>query len=129
MKTRTVPFILLVGISLVHRSPANAADAIINWLGDGGYRARITMSYDDAFATVLARGTLSFGGPPTNQGITQLSVSFFKPSSLPPVFSTQDVSNSIVTYRFLTFAFDTAARTLSGEMDVGRDSFAEGDPA
>ena len=128
MKTKTIPFVLLVGISLIHCKHASATDAIINWLGDGGYRARITMNYDDSFATVLARGDLSFSGPLTNQGITQLSVSFFNPTSFQPIFSTQDVSNGIVTYRFLTIALDNVSRTLSGSLDVGRDSFAEGDP-
>src|SRR5436305_870983 len=107
MKTNPVIFVLLLGISVCDRNNANAAAATIDWLGDGGYRARITMNYDDSFATVLARGDLSFGGPAMNLGITQLSVSFFKPSVVPPVFSTQDISNNIVTYRFLTFSFDT----------------------
>lgn len=120
--------LLSAAIFLVHPPHANAADAIINWQGDAGYRARITMSCDDTYAAVLAKGDLSFNGPLTNQGITQLAVSFFSPSSLQPVFSAQDISNSIVTYRFLAINLDTTSATLSGALDVGKDSFAEGEP-
>lgn len=112
---------------LICRSNAELREAIITWKGDAGYRARITMDYDDAFASVGAWGGGAFGGTATNQGIAQLSVAFFNPS-LQPVFSTNDISNGNVTYRFLNISFDTTTRSVFGFLDVGKDSFAEGEP-
>src|ERR1051326_5205447 len=132
MKPTIVLLVLLANISFPGRGNADVRSAIINWLGDGGYRARITMSYDDSFAFVSAWGGTPFGGTPTNQGISSLSVAFYLPSSrgfpFPPAYSTQDISNSIPTYKFLNIGFDTVSRNLVGPLDVGRDSFAEGDP-
>jgi hypothetical protein len=108
-------------------SQASPQQAIITWRGDAGYRANITMSYDDAFASVGASGGGSPGGTPTNQGITQLSVAFFSPS-LQPLFATNDIFNGVINYKFLSISFDTSAHTLLGFLDVGKDTFAEGGP-
>src|SRR4029077_5923998 len=91
---------------LARKSHADVKEAIITWTGNAGYRARITMSYDAAFGSVAAWGGGPFGGTPTNQGISQLSVAFFSPS-LQPLFATNDISNSVSTYRFLNISFDT----------------------
>src|SRR5439155_8662951 len=127
MKPKILLLVLVSGCLLASKSKADVRDAIITWTGDAGYRARITMSYDDAFASVAAWGGGPFSGTPTNQGISQLSVEFFNPS-LQPIFSTNDISNSVSTYRFLSIGFDTGAKTLFGSLDVGKDSFAEGEP-
>jgi hypothetical protein len=121
--------LLLVAIECFVAAPTQAAiaDAIINWTGDAGYRALITMRYDDAFPEVAAWGGGPFGATPTNQGIMQLSVAFYSPT-LQPLFSTNDISNSLISYRFLNISFDTTARTVFGPLDVGKDSFAEGEP-
>jgi hypothetical protein len=87
------------------------------------------MSYDDAFASVAAwgGGVGPFSGIPTNQGIANLSVEFFTPS-LQPMFAVTDISSGISTYKFLSINFDTDAQTLFGSLDVGKDSFGEGEP-
>jgi hypothetical protein len=85
------------------------------------------MTYDSSLPVVSAIGGLQIGGTPTNQGISQLSVAFYTPLSLTPVYSTSDISNSVITYKLLSISFDTVSRTLFGFLDVGRDSFAEGD--
>ena len=126
MKLKRV--LLLSGVLFVLQTNADAGTAIINWTGNAGYRAEMTMTFDDAFATVLARGDLSFSGPPTNQGITQLAINFYTPSSSLPIFSVNDVSNNVVTYRFLTIGLDIGAHSLFGNLDVGKDTFAEGGP-
>jgi len=110
------------------RANAELRDAIISWTGDGGYSARITMSYDDSFTSVGAwGGGAPISGTPTNQGISQLSVEFFNPS-LQPIYSTNEISNYSISYRFLSVSFDTDTKTLLGSLDVGKDSFAEGEP-
>src|SRR6266404_1872451 len=128
MKTTILLCFVVTSALFMSRTDVGAQGAIINWQGNGGYRAQITMTYDASFALVSAQGGGPFGGVPTNQGINSLSVEFFLPSSLTPVYSTQNISNSIVTYKFLGISFDTVSRSLIGSLDIGRDSFAEGDP-
>src|SRR5262245_36986000 len=127
MKATSLLVLLFVELALVYRGEADARDVMINWEGTGGYRAHISMTYDDAFGSVAAwgGGPIPFGGSPTNQGISQLSVSFYAPLSQQPTFSAQDISDGVVLYRFLNISFDTSARTLFGLLDVGKDSFAE----
>jgi hypothetical protein len=43
------------------------------------------------------------------------------------VFSVYDISNSVITYKFLGLNFNTATTSLFGGFDVGKDSFAEGE--
>lgn len=126
MKPNILLFGVLAAILFLGRADACAQGVIIDWQGNGGYRAKITMTYDASFALVSARGDGRPFMTPTNQGISSLSVQFFAPSSSTPLYSTQDISNSIVTYRFLIIDFDTTLKTLIGTLDVGRDSFAEG---
>jgi len=128
MTSKTFPFVL-VSCFLLHEANASPKDALITWIGNAGYRASILMTYDDSFPTVGAwGGGAPISGTPTNQGISQLSASFYTPSSLTPVFSVNDISNSIINYKFLTLSFNTTTATLSGSFDVGKDSFAEGEP-
>src|SRR5438270_2593531 len=127
MKPKILLALLASGLFVICPSNASSSEAIITWTGNAGYRARINMTYDDAFASVGAWGGGPFGGTPTNQGVTQLSLTFFNPS-LQPIFSTNDISNSSINYRFLNVSFDTVSRTLLGGFDVGKDSFAEGEP-
>ena len=134
MSVTTIRFVITAAVAVIlfmSRANADAQGAIIDWQGNGGYSARITMSYDASLPLVFADGGYPFSTP-TNYGISSLSVQFFPPFSPPssstPLYSTQNVSNSIVTYKFLLLYFDTVSRNLTGALDVGRDSFAEGDP-
>jgi hypothetical protein len=127
MKPNTFLVVVLTGILFMSQSDAEAQGAIIDWQGDEGYRARITMTYDASLPLVFARGGYPLSSP-TNHGITLLSVQFFPPSSSTPLYTTQNISNSVVTYKFLMLYLDTVSRNLTGSLDVGRDSFAENDP-
>ena len=118
----------LLSLCFLHHGRAAVQNALITWTGNAGYHASILMTYDDSFPTVGAwGGGAPISSTPTNQGIFQLSASFFTPSSQVPVFSVNDVSNSIINYKFLTLSFSTASTTLFGHFDVGKDSFAEGE--
>ena len=109
------------------QSGAAVKQVMFTWKGDAGYVARISMSYDDTFPFVSAWGGGPFLGTATNQGISELSVTFLTATQT-LLFSTSNVSNSVVTYRFLAIGFDTISETLVGQLDVGKDSFAEGEP-
>jgi hypothetical protein len=77
-----------------------------------------------AFVSALGRGPFL---PATNQGITELSVVFFRPNQT-LLFFNRSISNSVVLYGFLSIGFDTTSETLVGHLNVGKDSFAEGEP-
>jgi hypothetical protein len=129
MKYSMFSIALISAWFLPFTTKADFRNAIITWQGDFGYRARITITYDDSFSSVAAwgGGLPSLGGVPTNQGIAQLSFAFFSPT-LQLLFATNDISGGQVTYRFLSINFDTTGQTLFGFFDVGKDSFAEGEP-
>jgi hypothetical protein len=129
MKTKIVLAVLFAGILAGRQSNAAQQSVNINWLGNGGSRVLMSMSYDDAFPIVSALGDHYNGGTATNVGISQLSLHFLVvPSALHPAYSVQDISNNVVMYRFLRFTFDTVSLTLSGQLDVGKDTFGEGLP-
>jgi hypothetical protein len=128
MKTKLL-LVLSIGIWLPTLGVrADVGNALITWTGNAGYHVEINLSYDNTFALVHASGS-----PPyspivgTNQGVVNLSVQFFDPSSH-PLFSVVDVTNSVVLYRFLDITLNTVSGTLQGSLDVGKDSFAEGEP-
>jgi len=129
MHTKTK--VLLIGLccffSFRFESGAAVRQVHFSWIGDGGYSAAIIMRYDDAFPFVSALGGGPFGGTATNQGIKELSVLFRGPART-LLFYPRCISNSVVTYRFLKIGFNTTSERLVGNLDVGKDSFAEGEP-
>lgn len=128
MKSIITLLVIAGGCFMAAHSNADDRTAIITWTGNGGYRTEMTLTYDPLDASVFAGGDLGVQGP-TNQGIASLDVNFFGPSSLQPLYSVTDVSNSVVLYRFLNISFDTSASSMSGSyIDVGKDTFGEGLP-
>ncbi len=74
MKTTTILIFVVTSVLFVSRADTGAQSAIINWQGNGGYRATISMNYDASFALVSAQGGGPFGGLPTNQPRNQFVI-------------------------------------------------------
>lgn len=109
----------------VFSSHAHAQGAIITWTGDSGYRTRISMTYDSLLTSVSATGSLL---GVSDQGISSLIVSFYAPSSITPLYSITDISNSVPLYGWLNISFNTTSNSVVGSIDVGKDTFGEGLP-
>src|SRR2546427_6023788 len=62
MKPKILLFVLVSGCLLACESKAGVRDAIITWTGDAGYRARVTMSYDDAFPSLQLGAAVPLAG-------------------------------------------------------------------
>lgn len=94
----------------------NSAQAItlqFNWLGDAGYSARGTFSYDETTAPTIISES---GAGPTNY-LESLKVSFFDPSNNPlQTFNT--VSGGVSESPFFNFNFNTSTKTLFGAFDI-----------
>ena len=95
-------------------------DATFSWVGDAGYRAEGSFTYDDSFGTVSGDGTGA------TDGLQELTISFYDPSdTLLGTFDDVTAGNSV--YEYLEFTFDTATRAITGEFDIGWDEENSGD--
>ncbi|MBD2253487.1 PEP-CTERM sorting domain-containing protein [Nostoc parmelioides] len=93
---------------------AQAADFNFNWLGDGGYSATGSFSYDEATAPTI----ISESGSGATNVLESLSVSFFDPSNnLLGTYNT--VSGGVSASNFFAFNFDTSSQTLFGPLNIG----------
>jgi hypothetical protein len=99
---------------------ATSAQAItfnFEWLGDAGFSASGSFSYDETTAPAIFSES---GEGPTNV-LDSLTVSFFDPSnSLLATFD--NVVDGVSTYGFLGFNFDTTTQELFGSFDIGEDT-------
>ncbi|HYX15611.1 MAG TPA: PEP-CTERM sorting domain-containing protein [Nostoc sp.] len=95
-------------------NPARAIELNFNWLGDAGYSATGSFSYDETTApTIISEA----GGGATNF-LQSLNVSFLDPSK--NLLGTYDtVAGGVSQSDFFAFNFDTSTNTLFGPLNVG----------
>lgn len=94
-------------------NPAQAIELNFNWLGNGGYSATGSFSYDETTApTIISEA----GGGATNF-LQSLNVSFLDPSkNLLGTYNT--VTGGVSESSFFAFNFDTSTQKLFGPFDV-----------
>ncbi|MBD2410233.1 PEP-CTERM sorting domain-containing protein [Nostoc calcicola FACHB-389] len=105
---------LSIAIAAGANNPAQAIDFNFKWLGDAGYSAVGSFSYDETTAPAI----ISESGIGATNFLQSLSVSFLDPSkNLLETYNT--VSNGVSESKFFTFNFDTSTHTLFGGLDLG----------
>ena len=94
----------------------NSAQAIelnFNWLGDAGYSATGSFSYDETTAPTI----ISESGSGATNFLQSLNVSFLNPSkNLLGTYNT--VAGGVSQSNFFNFNFDTSTQTLFGPFNV-----------
>lgn len=94
-------------------NPAQAIELNFNWLGDAGYSATGSFSYDETTAPTI----ISEAGSGATDFLQSLSVSFLDPSkNLLGTYNT--VAGGVSESNFFTFNFDTSTQKLFGPFDV-----------
>jgi hypothetical protein len=94
-------------------NPAQAIELNFNWLGDAGYSATGSFSYDETTAPAIISEA---GGGATNF-LQSLNVSFLDPSkNLLGTYNT--VVGGVSQSDFFKFNFDTSTHTLFGPFDI-----------
>ncbi len=118
MKTKTFIPILTATLTTLMATSAQAITFNFEWLGDAGFSASGSFSYDET----TAPATFSESGLGPTNVLDSLTVSFFDPSnSLLATFD--NVVGGVSTYEFLAFNFDTTTQELFGFLDIGEDTF------
>ncbi|MBG1271710.1 PEP-CTERM sorting domain-containing protein [Nostoc sp. WHI] len=103
-----------VAIAASANNPAQAIDFNFNWLGDAGYSATGSFSYDEATAPTI----ISESGSGATNFLQSLNVSFLDPSNnLLQTYNT--VAGGVSESSFFAFNFDTSTQTLFGPLDIG----------
>lgn len=102
-----------VAIAAVANNPAQAVDFNFNWLGDAGYSAIGSFSYDEATAPTI----ISESGSGATDFLQSLNVSFLDPSNN-PLGTYNTVAGGVSQSSFFTFNFDTSTQALFGSLDV-----------
>ena len=119
MKTKTLIPILTATLTTLMATSAQAITFNFEWLGDAGFSASGSFSFDETTAPATFSELRS---GPTNV-LDSLTVSFFDPSnSLLATFD--NVVDGVSSYVFLGFNFDTTTQELFGLFDVGQDTGA-----
>ncbi|QSJ18154.1 PEP-CTERM sorting domain-containing protein [Nostoc sp. UHCC 0702] len=104
---------LTVAIAATTDNSALAIEFNFNWLGDAGYSATGSFSYDEATAPTI----ISESGGGATDYLQSLSVSFLDPSNnLLGTYNT--VTGGVSESDFFTFNFDSSTKTLFGPFDV-----------
>ncbi|MEH2408572.1 PEP-CTERM sorting domain-containing protein [Nostoc sp.] len=104
---------LSVAIAAGANNPAQALDLNFNWLGNAGYSAVGSFSYDEATAPTI----ISESGSGATKFLQSLNVSFLDPSK--NLLGTYDTVNGGVSQsQFFTFNFDTSTQKLFGPFDI-----------
>ncbi|MBH8565860.1 PEP-CTERM sorting domain-containing protein [Nostoc sp. CENA67] len=105
---------LTVAIAGATNNSALAVDFNFNWLGDAGYSATGSFSYDEATAPTI----ISESGSGATDYLQSLSVSFLDPSNnLLGTYNT--VAGGVSQSNFFSFNFDTSTKSLFGSFNVG----------
>ncbi|MBN3894999.1 MAG: PEP-CTERM sorting domain-containing protein [Nostoc sp. NOS(2021)] len=105
---------LSVAIATGANNPAQAIDLNFNWLGNAGYSAVGSFSYDAATAPTI----ISESGSGATKFLQSLNVSFLDPSNN-SLGTYNTVSGGVSQSDFFTFNFDTSTQKLFGPFDVG----------
>jgi hypothetical protein len=104
---------LSVAIAVGANNSAQAVDFKFNWLGNAGYSAVGSFSYDEATAPTI----ISESGSGATNFLQSLNVSFLDPSkNLLGTYNT--VAGGVSESQFFAFNFDTSTQKLSGPFDV-----------
>ncbi|MCC5623179.1 PEP-CTERM sorting domain-containing protein [Nostoc sp. CHAB 5715] len=94
-------------------NPAQAIELNFNWLGDAGYSATGSFSYDETTAPTI----ISESGSGATNFLQSLNVSFLDPSkNLLGTYNT--VAGGVSESDFFKFNFDTSTQTLFGPFDI-----------
>ncbi len=94
-------------------NPAQAIELNFNWLGDAGYSATGSFSYDETTAPTI----ISEAGSGATNFLQSLNVSFLDPSkNLLGTYNT--VAGGVSESDFFAFNFDTSTHTLFGPFDI-----------
>lgn len=102
-----------VAIAASANNPAQAIDLNFNWLGDAGYSAIGSFSYDETTAPTI----ISESGSGATNFLQSLNISFLDPSNnLLGTYNT--VADGVSESNFFAFNFDTSTHTLFGPFDV-----------
>ncbi|WP_392534290.1 PEP-CTERM sorting domain-containing protein [Nostoc sp. C117] len=105
--------VLSVAIAAGSNNSAQAIDFNFNWLGNGGYSATGSFSYDEATAPTI----ISESGSGATNFLKSLNVSFLDPSkNLLGTYNT--VAGGVSQSSFFAFNFDTSTKKLFGPLDV-----------
>lgn len=102
-----------VAIAASANNPAQAIDFNFNWLGDAGYSATGSFSYDEATAPTV----ISESGSGATNFLQSLNVSFLDPSNN-PLGTYNTVAGGVSESSFFAFNFDTSTQTLFGPLDI-----------
>ncbi|MEH1911567.1 PEP-CTERM sorting domain-containing protein [Nostoc sp.] len=104
---------LSVAIAAGANNPAQAVDFNLNWLGNAGYSAVGSFSYDEATAPTI----ISESGSGATNFLQSLNVSFLDPSkNLLGTYNT--VAGGVSQSQYFTFNFDTSTQKLFGPFDI-----------
>ncbi|MDZ8238690.1 MAG: PEP-CTERM sorting domain-containing protein [Nostoc sp. ChiQUE01a] len=106
--------VVSVAIAASANNPAQAIDFKFNWLGDAGYSAIGSFSYDETTAPTI----ITESGSGATNFLQSLNVSFLDPSQ--NVLGTYNtVSGGVSQSSFFAFNFDTSSETLFGPLNIG----------
>ncbi|MFN6497219.1 MAG: PEP-CTERM sorting domain-containing protein [Nostoc sp. DedQUE01] len=106
--------VVSVAIAAGANNPAQAIDFKFNWLGDAGYSAIGSFSYDETTAPTI----ITESGSGATNFLQSLNVSFLDPSQ--NVLGTYNtVSGGVSQSSFFAFNFDTSSETLFGLLNIG----------
>ncbi|WP_414571731.1 PEP-CTERM sorting domain-containing protein [Nostoc sp. CCY 9925] len=106
--------VVSVAIAASANNPAQAIDFKLNWLGDAGYSAIGSFSYDETTAPTI----ITESGSGATNFLQSLNVSFLDPSQ--NVLGTYNtVSGGVSQSSFFAFNFDTSSETLFGPLNIG----------
>ncbi|MEH2160078.1 MAG: PEP-CTERM sorting domain-containing protein [Nostoc sp.] len=104
---------LSVAIAAGANNPAQAVEFNFNWLGNAGYSATGSFSYDEATAPTI----ISESGSGATKFLQSLNVSFLDPSkNLLGTYNT--VTGGVSQSSFFAFNFDTATQKLFGPLNI-----------
>jgi hypothetical protein len=112
--TTATSAVLSVAIAAGANNPAQAIDFNFNWLGDAGYSAVGSFSYDETTAPTI----ISESGSGATNFLQSLNVSFLDPSNN-PLGTYNTVTSGVSQSDFFAFNFDTATQKLFGPFDIG----------
>ncbi|MCC5618484.1 PEP-CTERM sorting domain-containing protein [Nostoc sp. CHAB 5836] len=105
---------LSVAIAAGANNSAQAVELKFDWLGDAGYSATGSFSYDETTAPTI----ISEAGSGATNFLQSLNVSFLDPSkNLLGTYNT--VAGGVSESEFFKFNFDTSTQKLFGPLNVG----------
>jgi hypothetical protein len=105
---------LSVAIAAGANNSAQAVELKFDWLGDAGYSATGSFSYDEITAPTI----ISEAGSGATKFLQSLNVSFLDPSkNILGTYNT--VAGGVSESDFFKFNFDTSSQKLFGRLNVG----------